>query len=117
MATTSTATSTSNNVTMFYLYSTLTFGKYKGKTVKEVMTLDPGYILWAYNNIEWFTIDKETYLDAHALCDTEGAVPDYKEKGAASKQDATPSSSPSKRARYSQADMFDSYDEDDGIPF
>ena len=108
-------TSTSNNVTMFYLYSSLTFGKYKGKTVEEVMTLDPGYLLWAYNNIEWFTIDKETYLDAHALCDTEGAVPDYKEKGAgkekgaASKQDATPS-------RDSQLGLFDSYDEDD-VPF
>lgn len=27
-----------------------TFGKYKGKTVREVLRTDPGYILWLHEN-------------------------------------------------------------------
>ena len=33
-----------------------TFGKHKGKTVKQVMEVDPSYLLWADNNVEGFEL-------------------------------------------------------------
>ena len=30
----------------------LSFGKYKGKTPNEILELDAGYLIWAYDNIE-----------------------------------------------------------------
>ena len=84
-------------VTEYYTHSTINFGKYKGKTVEEVLTLDPSYLLWAHKNIEWFALEKESWIDAWVLNGGEGLVPQYvdkriagKEKGAASKQDTTP---------------------------
>ncbi len=37
-----------------------TFGKHKGKTVKEVLFEDPSYLLWADDNVEGF--DLSDYL-------------------------------------------------------
>lgn len=34
----------------------MTFGKYKGKTVKEVIFEDPSYLLWADDNVEGFEL-------------------------------------------------------------
>lgn len=31
---------------------TIIFGKYKGKTIKEVMEENPGYIVWCYENMK-----------------------------------------------------------------
>lgn len=39
--------------------SKISFGKYKGKTIKEIWQLDPGYINWALSNVNGFEIDKE----------------------------------------------------------
>ncbi|MCM1219655.1 MAG: hypothetical protein NC548_34680 [Lachnospiraceae bacterium] len=36
-----------------------TFGKFKGKTVLEVIETDPRYVAWAIKNVEWFDIDDE----------------------------------------------------------
>lgn len=33
-----------------------TFGKHKGKTVKEVMETDPSYLLWADENVDGFKL-------------------------------------------------------------
>lgn len=33
-----------------------TFGKYKGRTVKEILIEDPSYLLWADNNVEGFEL-------------------------------------------------------------
>lgn len=35
----------------------LTFGKYKGRTLQEVYQENPGYLVWAENNIETFWVD------------------------------------------------------------
>ena len=35
----------------------LTFGKYKDKLLRWIITHDPEYILWCQENIEWFEID------------------------------------------------------------
>lgn len=39
---------------MYTIRSILDFGKYKGNTVEDILHYDPGYILWAIDNIEWF---------------------------------------------------------------
>lgn len=41
----------------------LTFGKFKGKTVSEVLEIEPSYIAWAATKGLLF-IDKETLLKA-----------------------------------------------------
>lgn len=35
------------------------FGKYKGKTFRDVYWLNPGYLLWAHENVRWFTLSDE----------------------------------------------------------
>lgn len=40
-------------ITYKYIF---TFGKHKGKTVKQVMFEDPSYLLWADDNIEGFEL-------------------------------------------------------------
>jgi hypothetical protein len=37
----------------------LSFGKYEGQTIKDVIRVDPDYILWCIDNIEWFELDEE----------------------------------------------------------
>lgn len=39
--------------------STITFGKYKGKTVSEVGKLDPKYLLWADKTLKFFKLTDE----------------------------------------------------------
>ena len=52
------ATKTKRNST--YTFDTmLTFGKYKGKTIKEVVDINPGYLKWAVSNIEGFNLTPE----------------------------------------------------------
>lgn len=36
----------------------LGFGKYKGRTVEDVLDEDPHYLLWALENVEQFDADK-----------------------------------------------------------
>lgn len=51
---------------LFKLSSIMTFGQYKGMTVKEVIDYDPAYMMWVVDNVEWFVLNKaaEEYLDA-----------------------------------------------------
>lgn len=46
---------------MIKLETVLWFGKYKGKTVNDVINEqeDSQYLLWANNNITWFNLDKD----------------------------------------------------------
>lgn len=39
--------------------SVISFGKYKGQTVQEVMNDDPDYLIWAYENIVEFDLDAQ----------------------------------------------------------
>lgn len=46
------------NMKLYKLESKLNFGKYKGKTVKEIQDTDPSYIEWAKKNVSWFKIEE-----------------------------------------------------------
>ena len=48
-----------NKPTIFELHDTITFGKYKGREVIDVIDEDAQYIDWAFSNIEWFDLDSE----------------------------------------------------------
>lgn len=37
--------------------SKMTFGKHKGKTLTQVMVIDPSYLLWAHENVDFFKLD------------------------------------------------------------
>lgn len=41
----------------------LTFGRYYGKTVEFVMELDPSYLIYCHNNIDWFDLSSNLLLD------------------------------------------------------
>lgn len=36
---------------------TFTFGKYKGRSVIDVLNENPAYVEWCINNIKWFSLD------------------------------------------------------------
>jgi hypothetical protein len=48
---------------LFSLNTKFPFGKYKGKTLSEVSTLDLSYISWCLLNIETFIINPEIYKE------------------------------------------------------
>jgi len=48
-------------MTTFTKDSILTFGKYKGETVRSAIQDDPGYISWACDEIEWFELDNDAF--------------------------------------------------------
>ena len=48
-----------NNSTLFELTSKLTFGRYKGKILRNIIKKDPDYIAWCFDNIKWFDLHTE----------------------------------------------------------
>lgn len=52
---------------VFRKHYTLTFGKYKGKKIEDVIEEDPKYLLWAHENIEWFQLSDEALEDVLLL--------------------------------------------------
>lgn len=40
--------------------SVMTFGKYKGQTIRKLCVLNPGYLLWCHKNVHWFKLDKDS---------------------------------------------------------
>lgn len=54
---------------IYSLSDKVTFGKYKGKTVRYMIDRNPKYAKWAYTNVSWFKLTKYAadYLkDAYA---------------------------------------------------
>jgi len=47
------------NKTLFTKDSILTFGKYSGETVFDIILKDAGYILWCIDTIDWFDVTIE----------------------------------------------------------
>lgn len=45
----------------YTLNDTLTFGKYRGKTLKAVLTRDAHYIQWCLDNISDFSLDEQAW--------------------------------------------------------
>lgn len=43
---------------------TLSFKKYKGRTVKEILEIDPDYLIWCHHKIEGFTLHADTFAKA-----------------------------------------------------
>lgn len=37
----------------------MNFGKYRNRTIQEVIEDDPTYIEWALDNVDWFELDDE----------------------------------------------------------
>lgn len=44
------------------------FGKYKGKTIQDVLEINPSYIVWFYENVKRFKILESIYDEA---CDAQ----------------------------------------------
>jgi len=40
---------------------TFNFGKYKGKPYNEVLGLNPHYIYWCHQNVEWFELSENDF--------------------------------------------------------
>ena len=107
------------NVTIFGKGNRLTFGKYKGQLVEDVIQKDPEYFVWAHNNIEWFELEEEAMEDV--LLVTTGKtmrkspplLTPIKKEGAPSKED-TPVFDKSKEQR---PKLFDDFDDFDDFPF
>ena len=47
----------------------MTFGKYKGEDIKYIILTHIGYIMWCFENIEWFklTDEEQDLYDAIAI--------------------------------------------------
>lgn len=45
-------------------YSVLNFGKHKTKTVADVLVEDPGWIIWASENVDWVQFTDEVLEEA-----------------------------------------------------
>jgi uncharacterized protein (DUF3820 family) len=50
-------------VTIFGKGNRLTFGKYKGKLIDDIVGTDPDYLVWAHNNIVWFEMEESLLED------------------------------------------------------
>ena len=54
--------------TQYQLNSSLTFGKYKNKTLKEVACIDPMYIDWCLINLNYFTFSEDVLSQIINAC-------------------------------------------------
>lgn len=45
----------------------LSFGKYKGSTIKDVIKEEPSYLIWCQNNVGWFELDEDLLLRCEEL--------------------------------------------------
>lgn len=97
-------------VTVHDVDTFLRFGKYKPKnpgdkllTIEQVLTKDPGYLIWCHENIEWFALTEDLYKDA---CILDNVVPDNNKLKKATQMNEQPSKSPT-------ADLFDQDDTED----
>jgi uncharacterized protein (DUF3820 family) len=52
-----------SEVTIFGKGNRLTFGKYKGMLIDDIVALDPDYLVWAHNNITWFEMEESLLED------------------------------------------------------
>lgn len=41
----------------------LSFGRYKGRTIREMLEDDPDYLTWAHTHIGWFKLEQDV-MDA-----------------------------------------------------
>ncbi len=68
-----------SNMKYYYSDTIFTFGKYKGRTLDEVMQLDPEYINWCLANLDHFALGDDEFtsdLDAPPSKMTRGGYDD-----------------------------------------
>lgn len=65
-------------VTVYAIDTPIKFGKYKPikegslpKTVGDLMQKGPAYLIWCHENIDWFALEEDLYIDACMLADRE----------------------------------------------
>lgn len=51
----------------YSLETTLTFGKYKGKTVKQIVSIEPSYINWCVINNAYFYIEPSVIAEIEMM--------------------------------------------------
>lgn len=49
------------------LNDVLSFGKYKGSTIKDVIKEEPSYLIWCQQNVGWFELDEDLLLKCEEL--------------------------------------------------
>jgi hypothetical protein len=42
----------------------ISFGKYKGKSIHQILNLDSSYLVWANNTIDWFKLKEGVLAEA-----------------------------------------------------
>jgi hypothetical protein len=57
--------------TLYGFKSILRFGKYKGKTIEEVLDIDPSYLDWAVGYISGFVLEDEVQRKLELESDAE----------------------------------------------
>ena len=60
------------NTQVFGIDDDLTFGAHKGRDLGSVISMEPSYIVWALDNVEWFTIDDEAQKMLDDVLESEG---------------------------------------------
>lgn len=65
-------------VTVYSIDTPIRFGKYRivtgagePKTIQDLMEVNPTYLIWCHENIEWFALEEDLYIDACLLADRE----------------------------------------------
>lgn len=43
----------------------MTFGRYKGRTIEEMLEEAPDYLIWANSNIDWFKLEPGILEEAY----------------------------------------------------
>lgn len=102
------------SIIVFGQHDTINFGKHKGRKLSDVLRTSPGYLVWAYNNIDWFSMPDELYEDACTLSDSPYDSRQLK-KESSSNEDAPLFDAPKDQQRLFDDPEED--DEDDDIPF
>ena len=55
----------------------LSFGKFYGMSIKEIIDKKPSYIIWCSENIEWFVLDEKAKQYLLNNLDTDDFEDDY----------------------------------------
>lgn len=53
---------------------TFTFGKYKGKSLRDVIDEDAEYVIWCHKNVNGFVLADKDYQEALKEMDRQGNV-------------------------------------------
>lgn len=67
----------------FKLNSVMTYGKYQGDIIRDIIYKNPKYLKWVYDNVSWFILSEKAYqclknaLDELSLLEEEIMIDPY----------------------------------------